>query len=150
MKLNRQKFNEIKNLLTNKLGDNVVVEEEFGAEFLKIRNTEFWLSVDENEFTVGYGINHSHFSEDYGNLYEGIIQAFNLLTNKIKKTKFIKGNSVYKEIIEIEFPDSKFENIGETSFLFYPFWKKTKIKVCYNDLVINKADIESQVKIIIN
>ena len=150
MKLNRQKFEEIKNLLTDKLGDNVIVEEEFGSEFLKIRNTEFWLSVDDNEFTVGYGINHSHFSEDYGNLYEGIIQAFNLLTNKIKTTKFIKGNSVYKEITEIEFPDSKLENIGETSFLFYPFWKKTKIKVYYNDLIMNKTDIENEVNIIIN
>ncbi|MQP51389.1 MULTISPECIES: hypothetical protein [unclassified Flavobacterium] len=150
MKLNRQKFEEIKNLLTDKLGDNVIVEEEFGTEFLRIRNTEFWLSVDEKEFIVGFGINHSHFSEDYENLYKGIIQAFNLLTNKVKTTKFIKGNTVYKEITEIEFPDSKLENIGETGFLFYPFWKKTKIKVCYNNLIINKADIVNEVNIIIN
>ncbi len=150
MKIHEKKFNEIKDLLTTKLVEKVSVYREHGTEFLKIENTEFWLSIDEKEFTVGYGYNHTHFSEDYGNLYEGIIQAFDLITNKVKTTKFIKGNTIFKTKVEIEFPNSKLVNIGETGLLIFPFWKKTKIETCFSDLIINKSEIENEVNKLIN
>ena len=150
MKIHEKKFNEIKDLLTTKLVEKVIVFKEHGTEFLKIENTEFWLSIDEKEFTVGYGFNHTHFSDDYGNLYEGIIQAFDLITNKVKTTKFIKGNTIFKTIVEIEFPNSELVNIGETGLLIFPFWKKTKIETYFSDLIINKSEIENEVNKLIN
>ncbi|CEJ70660.1 hypothetical protein BN1195_02988 [Chryseobacterium oranimense G311] len=150
MKLHKTKFNEIKKLLKEKLGEEVIEYEENGTEIIEIKNTEFWLTIDENEFTVGYGSNHTHFSEDYGNLFEGIIQAFDLLTNKVKITNFIKGNTIFKTIIEIEYPNSKLINIGETSIIFYPFWKKTKITNSFSNPIMNKKEIEREVNEIIN
>ena len=83
--MNERKFNEIQNLLKLKLGDKVICSEENGAKYLQIKNTEFWMSTEFEELVVGIGLNHTHFSEKYGNLYEGIIQVFDLLTNKIKQ-----------------------------------------------------------------
>ncbi len=69
-------------------------------------------------------MNHTHFSEKYGNLYDGIIQAFDLLTNNVKTTKYIKGKTIFKTIIEIEYPNSKPVNIGETGLLIFPLLEK--------------------------
>ena len=150
MKLHEKKFNEIKNLLIAKLGEKVELYVDQGTETLSIKKTDFWLSIDEKEFTVGYGLNHTHFSEDYGNLYDGIIQAFDLLTNKIKTTNHIKGNTIFRTITEIEFPNSKLENIGETGLLIFPFWKKTKTETYFSDLIMNKSEIKIEVNKIIN
>jgi len=150
MKLHKTKFNEIKKLLKDKLGEEVIAYEENGTEFIEIKNTKFWLTIDENEFTVGYGLNHTHFSEEYGNLFEGIIQAFDLLTNKVKTTNFIKGNTIFKTIIEIEYPNLELVNIGETVIIFFPYWKKTKIVNSISNPIINKKEIENEVNKIIN
>ena len=150
MKLHKRKFYEIKKLLESKLGDDVISHDENGSEFLEIKNTRFWLSVDSSEFTVGYGTNHTHFSEDYGNLYDGIIQVFDLLTHRVKTTDFIKGHTVFRTVVEIEYPDSKCISIGETRLLFYPFWKKTKIETSVTDPILCRKEIEMEVNKIIN
>ena len=74
MKLHEIKFNEIKSLLKSRLGENVISYEESGNQFIEISKTKFWLTIDEKEFTVGYGLCHTHFSEQYGNLHEGIFK----------------------------------------------------------------------------
>ena len=150
MNLNEKKFNEIQNLLLLKLGDKIICSEEQGTKYLQIKDTEFWLSTEFNELVVGIGFNHTHFSEKYGNLFDGIIQIFDLITNKIKTTKFTKGKTVFKTIIEIEYPNSKSVNIAETGLLIYPFWKKTEIDITITEPIICKKDIENEVNIIIN
>jgi hypothetical protein len=108
------------------------------------------MSTEFEELVVGIGLNHTHFSEKYGNLYEGIIQAFDLLTNKIKTTNFIKGKTIFKTIVEIEYPNSEIVNIGKTGILLFPFWKKTKIETTITEPIIRKKEIENEVNVIIN
>lgn len=148
--MNKRKFDEIQNLLKLKLGDKVICSEENGTKYLQIKNTEFWMSTEFEELVVGIGLNHTHFSEKYGNLYEGIIQAFDLLTNKIKTTNFIKGKTIFKTKVEIEYPNSESATTGETGILIFPFWKKTKIETNITEPIISKKEIENEVNIIIN
>lgn len=125
MNRNQRKFEEIKNLLIEKLGNDLEYsKDEDGTEFLNIKNSNFWISNTSGELVVGYGLNHTHFSEEYNNLDNGIFQAFDLLTNRIKTTNYIKGNTIFKTTVEIEYPNSKSINIGTSSLMFFPFWKK--------------------------
>ena len=103
MQRHQRKFNEIKNLLKEKLGEKIDVISENGNEIIEIKNSNFWLMVDKTEFTVGFGLNHTHFSDEYENLDDGIFQALDLLTNRIKTTNFIKGNTIFKTIVEIDY-----------------------------------------------
>ena len=106
--------------------------------------------VDKTEFTVGFGLNHTHFSDEYGNLDDGIFQTLDLLTNRIKTTNFIKGNTIFKTTVEIEYDNSKPLNIGTTNLLIYPFWKKTKIETIVSEKIIKKKEIEKEANLILN
>lgn len=149
MKIHLKKFNEIQHLLQSKLGAKVKVEEENGTTFLSIKDSNFWLSVDHSEFTVGFGLNHAHFSEEYRNLQNGIRQAFDLLTSEVRVTQYIKGKTVYKAITEINISDSDIENLGITGVLIYPFWKKTRIETSYFERIINRDDLIPEIDLIL-
>ncbi|MDO5615974.1 MAG: hypothetical protein Q4G16_07280 [Cruoricaptor ignavus] len=95
-------------------------------------------------------MNHAHFSEDDENLQNGIIQTFDLLTNKIKLTNYIKGNTIYKAIVEIEYPNGEINNIGESGLLIFPFWKKKIIETKVLEPIIDKKEIEVELDEIIN
>lgn len=150
MERHHRKFNEIATLLRTKLGDKIKISEEHGNKILELTGTPYWLMTDHSEFTVGYGMSHTHFSDQYQNLEDGIAQAFDLLTNPIRTTEYIKGNTVFKTTVEIEFPNSQYVNIGTTSLLFYPFWKKTKIEISISEKMIKKKEIEEEVNRILN
>ena len=150
MQRHQRKFNEIKNLLKEKLGEKIDVISENGNEIIEIKNSNFWLMVDKTEFTVGFGLNHTHFSDEYGNLDDGIFQTLDLLTNRIKTTNFIKGNTIFKTTVEIEYDNSKPLNIGTTNLLIYPFWKKTKIETIVSEKIIKKKEIEKEANLILN
>ena len=150
MQRHQRKFNEIKNLLKKKLGEKIDVISENGNEIIEIKNSNFWLMVDKTEFTVGFGLNHTHFSDEYGNLDDGIFQTLDLLTNRIKTTNFIKGNTIFKTTVEIEYENSKPVNIGTTNLLIYPFWKKTKIETIVSEKIIKKKEIEKEANLILN
>ncbi|WP_294324699.1 hypothetical protein [uncultured Chryseobacterium sp.] len=98
---------------------------------------------------MGYGLHHTHFSEEFENLDDGIIQAFDLLTNRIKTTKYIKGNTVFKTTVEIEYPDATLVNIGSSGLVLFPFWKKTKSEIRYDEKILEKKEIEDQVNSIL-
>ena len=150
MSRNQKKFEKIKNFLIKNLGNKAEYsKDEDGTEYLNIKKSNFWISNTFGELVVGYGLNHTHFSEEYNNLDEGISQAFDLLTNRIKTTNYIKGNTVFKTTVEIEYPNSKTENIGTSSLLFFPFWKKTRIETNYDEKIIEKKEIENQVNLIL-
>ena len=150
MQRHQRKFNEIKNLLKEKLGEKIDVISENGNEIIEIKNSNFWLMVDKTEFTVGFGLNHTHFSDEYGNLDDGIFQTLDLLTNRIKTTNFIKGNTIFKTTVEIEYDNSKPLNIGTTNLLIYPFWKKTKIETIVSEEIIKKKEREKEANLILN
>ena len=150
MQRHQRKFNEIKNLLKEKLGEKIDVISENGNEIIEIKNSNFWLMVDKTEFTVGFGLNHTHFSDEYGNLDDGIFQTLDLLTNRIKTTNFIKGNTIFKTTVEIEYDNSKPLNIGTTNLLIYPFWKRTKIETIVSEKIIKKKEIEKEANLILN
>ena len=150
MQRHQRKFNEIKNLLKEKLGEKIDVISENGNEIIEMKNSNFWLMVDKTEFTVGFGLNHTHFSDEYGNLDDGIFQTLDLLTNRIKTTNFIKGNTIFKTTVEIEYDNSKPLNIGTTNLLIYPFWKKTKIETIVSEKIIKKEEIEKEANLILN
>ncbi|MDR2237873.1 MAG: hypothetical protein LBE92_17250 [Chryseobacterium sp.] len=150
MELHQKKFNEIRKLLQSRLGDRVKISEEYGNERLELKDSSFWMMTDQSELTVGYGANHTHFSTDYNNLEDGIIMAFDLLTNPVKTTQYIKGNTVFRVMTEIEYPGSKPVNIGTTSILIYPFWKKTKTEITVSEGILDRNDIREEVNLILN
>ena len=150
MQRHQRKFNEIKNLLKEKLGEKIDVISKNGNEIIEIKNSNLWLMVDKTEFTVGFGLNHTHFSDEYGNLDDGIFQTLDLLTNRIKTTNFIKGNTIFKTTVEIEYDNSKPLNIGTTNLLIYPFWKRTKIETIVSEEIIKKKEIEKEANLILN
>ncbi|MFC3161239.1 hypothetical protein SAMN05443633_101310 [Chryseobacterium arachidis] len=149
MKLHQRKFTEIKILLKEKLGEKIRTEEKYGTEYLEIDGSKVWMSADDKELIVGYGFSHTHFTDD-DNLYEGIIQFFDLLTNPVKITDYIKGNTIFKTVVEIEYLNAQPLNIGETGLLFYPYWKKTKTEISLILPILTKKDIEKEVNVIIN
>ncbi|WP_294232229.1 hypothetical protein [Chryseobacterium endophyticum] len=150
MNRNQKKFEEIKKVLIEKLGDEVEYsKDEDGTEYLAVKKSEFWVSTTFGELVVGYGSHHTHFSEEFGNLEDGIVQAFDLLTNRIKTTKYIKGNTVFKTTVEIEYPDATLVNIGSSCLVLFPFWKKTKLEVKYDVKILENKEIEDQVNSIL-
>lgn len=127
MNRNQKKFEEIKKVLIEKLGNQAEYsKDEDGTEYLAVKNSDFWLSTAFGELVVGYGLHHTHFSEEFKNLDDGIVQAFDLLTNRVRTTNYLKGNTVFKTVVEIEYPDDTLIDIGSSGLIFFPFWKKNK------------------------
>ncbi|WP_295213720.1 hypothetical protein [uncultured Chryseobacterium sp.] len=150
MNRNQKKFEEIKKVLIEKLGDRVEYsKDEDGTESLALKNSEFWVSTTFGELVVGYGSHHTHFSEEFGNLEDGIVQAFDLLTNRIRTANYLKGNTVFKTTVEIEYPDATLVDIGSSGLIFFPFWKKTKLEVMYDEKILEKKEIEDQVNAVL-
>lgn len=151
MNRNEEKFEQIQNLLIEKLGNKIECsQDEDGTKYVNIKNSNFWLSTTGGEFVVGFGLNHTHFSDEYDNLENGIFQALDLITNKIKTTNYIKGNTIFKTTIEIQYENSKSLNIGTSSIIIYPFWRKTRIETEITDKILNKKEIEKQANLILN
>lgn len=150
MNRNQKKFEEIKKALIEKLEDRAEYsKDEGGTEYLAVKKSEFWISTTFGELVVGYGLHHTHFSEEFENLDDGIVQAFDLLTNRIKTTKYIKGNTVFKTTVEIEYSDATLVNIGSSGLVLFPFWKKTKSEIRYDEKILEKKEIEDQVNSIL-
>ncbi|GEN76027.1 hypothetical protein [Chryseobacterium hagamense] len=150
MNLNQKKFEDIKKVLIDRLGDEVEYsKDEDGTESLALKNSEFWISTTFGELVVGYGVHHTHFSEAFGNLDDGIVQAFDLLTNRVRTTNYLKGNTVFKTVVEIEYPDATLVDIGNSGLVLFPFWKKTKLKVKYDEKILEKKEIVDQVNAIL-
>lgn len=141
-------FNEFKKLLKDNFAEKLIAKIEDEDEFLEIQGSPFWLMKDTNELIVGYGVNHTHFSDDFNKLDNGINLIADLLTNRIKTTNYIKGNYVYKSIVEIEFPDSTTKILGESTILIHPFWRKKKIETTIEESLIEKHKIQNQLNLI--
>ncbi|GEM_PF-2468824 len=53
---------------------------------------------------------------------------------------------IFKTTVDIEYPNSKTVNIGTSSIIFYPFWKKTKTETetFITEKLIEKSKIEKE------
>ncbi|KQR93519.1 hypothetical protein ASG01_10115 [Chryseobacterium sp. Leaf180] len=150
MSRNQKKFHEIKDFLIEKLGEKIKYSrDEDETEYLEIKNSNFWISNTFGELVVGYGFNHTHFSEEFNNLNDGIFQVFALLTNRIKTTNYIKGNKIFKTSVEIEYSISNSVIIGTSSIILYPFWKKTQIEINYAERILDLKEIEYKVNTVL-
>lgn len=144
MKLHEKIFRDIEIILKNEFSSRLIKIAENDDVFLEIKNSNFWIKSNKIELTIGFGSIHGHFSEDYENLNIGINRTFNLLTNKIKVTNFIKGNIIYKTISEIQYSDLRLEEFGSAIVMFYPFWKKTETEIKFFDKLIEADKINQE------
>ncbi|MTI29321.1 hypothetical protein [Xanthovirga aplysinae] len=155
MKKHQVIFEKVKILLEKVLGEklNIHVEEYddgYKETHLTINDTAIWISCDDKELTVGYGLTHTHYDPQYDNIQMGIDRFFNLITKRKRITNFYKGNFSYKNKTEIVIDDSTYEDIGIAMTWLFPYWKKTKKEVIYEESLIDQSKIEVEIKEIKN
>lgn len=126
----RQKlFWEIKSLLLNAFANRIETNDSNGS-FIAIKDTFFWMVSDPDSLLVGFNRYHVSYSnsdieKDPNQVYELI---FKLLTNRIRVTRFYKGNQMFKIISEIEIDDDNFEKLVNAQSLLRHYWKKLEKK----------------------
>ena len=152
MKPHQELYRLMVELLDKKFGDKVVKYED--GNHVTIGETGIWLSVDETELTVGFDVTHTHYHEEYDDMNIAVDRFFNLLTSRIRMTRKSKGNKFYWDKNEIELMDGetdllgsvRHEEIGTSVAFFVPFWKKTKETVSYTEKLIDRHEIEQEIK----
>ena len=148
MKKHQKIFDKIKVVLTEHFGKNINEFED--GNYLTIGETGIWISNDETELTVGYGINHRHYLNEKKFINQAVEDFFNLLTRKKKTTEFYKGKMSYKIKTEIEGKDGNFTELSTSMTWLYPFWKKTEKKVTMDEKILDYSAIEKEVSEIKN
>jgi len=135
-------FTKIKKLLLNQFGKDIVMHEE-GAH-LEISETGIWISMDEDDLTIGYGMNHRHYHHEYDDITEAIEEFFNLLTGKTRITTYYKGEYQYKNKVEVENSIGEYNKLSTSMTWLFPYWKKTneKIEIIENLLSYNEIERE--------
>lgn len=147
-KKHHQIFEMIKSLLSIHFGADLQEYED--GTLISIGETGIWISSDEMELTVGYGINHRHYLSEKEFLIEAINDFFNLLTKKKKVTEFYKGTNTYKIKTEIEQSIREYSELSTSSTLLFPFWKKTHKKIIIEEEILEYSKIEKEISEIKN
>ena len=148
MKKHQLIFEKIKKLFSDQFGKDLNEYED--GSHLTIGETGIWISSDDRELTVGYGLVHQHFDPEYDDIQIAIDRIFNLLTKRKRITKYYKGNFSYKNKIDLILNESEFENLGTAMTWLFPFWKKTKKEVQIEEGLIDSSTIEDDLKKIKN
>lgn len=144
MKKHQVIYSKIKELLKNHFGSDLKEYED--GDHLTIGKTGIWISCDDRELTVGYGLVHQHFDPEYEDIQNAIDRFFNLLTKKKRITKYYKGNFSYKNKTELILNDTEFENLGTAMTWLFPYWKKTKKEIQYEENLVKPFEIEKEVR----
>ena len=142
MKKHQIIFEKIKKFLSEQFGQDLNEYED--GSHLTIGETGIWISSDDRELTIGYGMVHQHFDPEYDDIQIAIDRFFNLLTKRKRITKYYKGNFSYKNKIDLVINDSDFENLGTAMTWLFPYWKKTKEEVQYEESLIDFSKIEKE------
>lgn len=142
MKKHQIIFEKIKKFLSEQFGQDLNEYED--GSHLTIGETGIWISSDDRELTIGYGMVHQHFDPEYDDIQIAIDRFFNLLTKRKRITKYYKGNFSYKNKIDLIINDSDFENLGTAMTWLFPYWKKTKEEVQYEESLIDFSKIEKE------
>lgn len=148
MKKHQIIFEKIKYLLKERFGSDLKEYEE--GMHLTINDSGIWISSDDRELTVGYGLAHTHYDPEYDDTQVAIERFFNLLTRRKRITKFFKGNFSYKIKTELVLSDSEYEDLGTAMTWLFPFWKRTKKEVSFEDSLIDFSKIEMEIEEIKN
>jgi ribosomal protein S15P/S13E len=146
MKKHQAIHSKIKELLKNHFGSDLKED----GKHLTIGETGIWISCDDRELTVGYGLVHQHFDPEYDDIQNAIDRFFNLLTKRKRITRYYKGNFSYKNKTELILNDSEFENLGTAMTWLFPYWKRMKKEVQYEENLIDPLTIEKEVNEIKN
>lgn len=141
MKIHQLVFIEIKKLL--KKWDSIEIDEYEDGTHLTIVDSDIWIASDERELTVGNGLVHQHYDPDYDDLESAVEHFFNLLTCRIKRTDFFKGEFAYKHRIELELPNGTYENLGTALTWLFPFWRRTTEQITYENPLLNIDEIQN-------
>ena len=136
-------FEKIKELLVRLFPDQI--EEVERENHLSIDDTGIWIASDERELTVGYGMIHFHCDPEFDNLNEVIEKFFNLIVRRKRITEYFKGDFCYKYTVDLELDNDNFKSLGTSMTWLYPFWKKSKTKVTYQNELINQSKIEKEI-----
>jgi len=144
-------FIKIKKLLSKQFGEDVNIYED--ESHLSIGDSGIWISMDEDELTIGYGVNHRHYHYEYDEIIGAVDELFNLLTREKRITKYYKGKYQYKIKAEIQDSNGEFKELSTSMTWLYPYWKKTgkKIEVIgslidYNEIKKEIAEIKILIK----
>ena len=143
MKKHQIIFEKIKKLLSEQFGQELNEYEE--GTHLTIGDTGIWISVDDFELTVGYGMNHRHYHYEYDDINEAVSEFFNLLTRKKRITEFYKGKFAYKNKVEIENSDGEFNELSTSLTWLFPYWKKTRTKTEIEPSLIDYSKVENEI-----
>ena len=148
MKKHQIIFEKIKKFLSEQFRQDLNEYED--GSHLTIGETGIWISSDDRELTIGYGMVHQHFDPEYDDIQIAIDRFFNLLTKRKRITKYYKGDFSYKNKIDLVINDSDFENLGTAMTWLFPYWKKTKEEVQYEESLIDFSKIEKELEEIKN
>ena len=148
MKKHQVIYSKIKELLKEHFGSDLKEYED--GTHLTIGETGIWISSNDRELTVGYGLVHQHFDPEYDDIQEAIDRFFNLLTKRKRITNYFKGNFSYKNKTELILNDSEVENLGMAMTWIFPYWKRTKKEVKYEESLVDPTTIEREINEIKN
>ena len=147
-KKHQQIFEMIKSLLSKHFGKDLHEYED--GTHLSIGETGIWISSDDMELTVGYGINHRHYLSKKEFIIEAVNDFFNLLTKKKRITEFYKGTNPYKIKTEIEKSNEEYFELSTSLTWLFPFWKKTEKKINTEEKILEYSKIEKEISEIKN
>ena len=136
-------FKRLKDLLARHT--TIKVDELDYGTHLTIDQTEIWVETDAIYFTIGYGFSHIHCDPKHGNLRDAIEQLFNLLTKRKRITTYFKGDKSFKQRIEIELQEDKFEHFGTTMTWWFPFWRRTKKEIQFQHPLLEFNKVQSEI-----
>ena len=148
MKPNQYLFEKFSSLLNKEFSQSINEYED--GNHLTIEDTGFWISLDDKELTIGFGLNHTHYNFDYDSMEDAIDTFFLLLTKRKKITDYSKGLRIFKTKVEIEVDNEELINLGTTSTFPLKFWKKTESKISYSNELLNTEKVMAQWKELIN
>ncbi|WP_074405976.1 hypothetical protein [Aquimarina megaterium] len=148
MKPNQYLFEKFSNLLNEEFSQSINEYED--GNHLTIEDTGFWISIDDKELTIGFGLNHTHYNFDYNSMEDAIDTFFLLLTKRKKITDYSKGLKIFKTKVEIEVGNEKLIDLGTTSTFSLQFWKKTESKISYSNELLKTEKVTELWKELIN
>jgi len=148
MKPNQYLFDKIKDLMKNVFKEDLIEYEDGNS--ITLKDTGFWVSVDQKELTIGLEFNHIHYNFDYDSMEDAIDTFFLTLTKRKKITNYSKGSQVFKTKVVIELDNNEILDLGLTSTIPLQFWKKTKSETSYSDEFVNENLVTAEWKELIN
>nr|WP_042289982.1 hypothetical protein [Nonlabens ulvanivorans] len=148
MNPNQYLFEKFSNLLNEEFSQTINEYDE--GRHLTIGDTGFWISLDDKELIIGFGLNHTHYNFDYDSMEDAIDTFFLLLTKRKKITDYSKGLKIFKTKVEIEVDNEELINLGTTATFPLQFWKRSESKISYVNEFLKTEKITEQWKELIN